>query len=314
MEDYYRSFLEIDKKRNKLKEREHILHKSVSEQLIELSQKASQSQSSLSSGVYCFHYEDNDMIYIGSAKGGLSKRKNSHLNDLYNKEHTNWQFQLLYTKFGTSKLSFYVIEYCPKESCLERESYYINLLEPEINIAGKPHQFDNTYEEKRAKVVKAQQGWEQTKDGFEWLWKRVKHFRTFESHIKMTHDDMRNRWESLGKNMSDALKVKEILRVYKAYLPENLWKEDDLIRYIKKPYKSKRTKASTSTIIDVTKSQPKEYCYEETVKAKEGPIIKAHAVETPKKQQDIESIVNNIGCILLVCVVLAILFLLLIVS
>ena len=37
-------------------------------------------------------------------------------------------------KYGHSKLSLTILEYCSPEKCLEREQYYIDLLKPEYNI------------------------------------------------------------------------------------------------------------------------------------------------------------------------------------
>ena len=80
---------------------------------------------------------------------------------------------LLYNKFGLDRLSFYVIEYCQKGFCREREFYYINTLHPEINIAYTPFQFEGSLDEYRAKVVKAQKDWAKTDEGLKWNKKRL---------------------------------------------------------------------------------------------------------------------------------------------
>jgi hypothetical protein len=41
-------------------------------------------------------------------------------------------------KYGNSKFSLEILEYCEPSKCLEREDYYFQLLKPEYNTAKKP--------------------------------------------------------------------------------------------------------------------------------------------------------------------------------
>jgi len=40
-------------------------------------------------------------------------------------------------KYGHSKFTLEILEYCDSDKCLEREQYYIDLLKPEYNILQK---------------------------------------------------------------------------------------------------------------------------------------------------------------------------------
>nr|YP_010608748.1 hypothetical protein PNX16_mgp023 [Drechslerella dactyloides]WAN89828.1 hypothetical protein [Drechslerella dactyloides] len=63
-------------------------------------------------------------------------------------------------KYGHSKFSLEILEYCVTEKCLEREQYYINILKPEYNIlkiAGSSLGFKHS-EETIAKISTAKKG------------------------------------------------------------------------------------------------------------------------------------------------------------
>lgn len=63
-------------------------------------------------------------------------------------------------KYGYSNFSLTILEYCKPNKCLEREQYYIDLLQPEYNIlrrAGSSLGYKHT-EEARAKIVAAKKG------------------------------------------------------------------------------------------------------------------------------------------------------------
>lgn len=40
-------------------------------------------------------------------------------------------------KYGFSRFSLYILEYCPSENVLEREQYYLDKIKPEYNIVEK---------------------------------------------------------------------------------------------------------------------------------------------------------------------------------
>ena len=40
-------------------------------------------------------------------------------------------------KYGFSKFSLYILEYCTSENVIEREQYYLDVIKPEYNIVEK---------------------------------------------------------------------------------------------------------------------------------------------------------------------------------
>lgn len=83
------------------------------------------------SGIYKLSFVGSEKFYIGSAVA-LNKRKANHLSDLRNKKHCNIILQRMYNKYGD--FVFNVLEYCDPNKLVETEQYYIDLLEPQINI------------------------------------------------------------------------------------------------------------------------------------------------------------------------------------
>lgn len=92
-------------------------------------------------GVYkLYHLKYPEKIYIGSASGtykygGFANRFNRHLRDLIDGVHCNARIKNVVNKYGLSGLRMEIIEICPPEKCIEREQYYIDLLNPYYNIA-----------------------------------------------------------------------------------------------------------------------------------------------------------------------------------
>jgi group I intron endonuclease len=69
-------------------------------------------------------------------------------------------------KHGYSKFSLTILEYCEPSKCLEREQYYLDLLQPEYNVlltAGSSLGFKHT-EEARAKIIAARKGKKHSKE------------------------------------------------------------------------------------------------------------------------------------------------------
>lgn len=63
-------------------------------------------------------------------------------------------------KYGYSKFSIEILEYCSPEKCIEREQYYIDLLNPKYNIlkkAGSSFGYKHA-EETRAKMSNIKRG------------------------------------------------------------------------------------------------------------------------------------------------------------
>jgi group I intron endonuclease len=85
------------------------------------------------SGIYQIQSKSNNKIYVGSAVN-LKGRKYQHFWGLKNKQHCNIHLQNHVNKYGKIDLQFSILEFCPKESLIEREQFYIDTLQPEFNI------------------------------------------------------------------------------------------------------------------------------------------------------------------------------------
>ena len=73
--------------------------------------------------------------YIGSA-ASFSKRRNKHMEDLKKGKHHSPKLQNHVNKYGINDLSFDILEKIEDTSLLlEREQYYLNMLEPYFNIS-----------------------------------------------------------------------------------------------------------------------------------------------------------------------------------
>ena len=83
-------------------------------------------------GVY--KIEIGDYLYIGSAAGkqGFSSRWSKHISELIKNKHSNPILQNVFNKYKYAKFS--IIEICAKEMCISREQFYIDSLNPNINI------------------------------------------------------------------------------------------------------------------------------------------------------------------------------------
>lgn len=69
---------------------------------------------------------DKNRIYVGKTRN-LLKRYNDHKCDLYNKRHPNIILQRIFNKGRILKME--VLEFVEKDKLLEREEYYITLLD-----------------------------------------------------------------------------------------------------------------------------------------------------------------------------------------
>lgn len=97
----------------------------------------------------------NERIYIGSAVK-FNYRVNLHKYDLRKGKHHSSKLQNHVNKYGIETLIFEVIEYCiNSESLIEREQFYIDLLNPFFNILKKANSvlgYKHTEESKRKMV------------------------------------------------------------------------------------------------------------------------------------------------------------------
>jgi len=90
--------------------------------------------SKLGAGVYRVNNLVNGESYIGSSSL-LVQRMNQHFNANFNGA-SNTNLQNAMREFGIQWFSFEILEHCAKENLLEREQFWIDLIDPEYNKAN----------------------------------------------------------------------------------------------------------------------------------------------------------------------------------
>ena len=112
------------------------------------------------SGVYMWKNNINGKTYIGSSIN-LGKRLTSYYNyNFISKPQHKMPIYKALLKYGYSKFSLEILEYCNKFIVIEREQYYINLLKPKYNVlktAGSTLGYKHS-KEARAKIAAAIKG------------------------------------------------------------------------------------------------------------------------------------------------------------
>lgn len=88
----------------------------------------------MKSGIYSITC--NEHLYIGSAVD-IDSRWYRHIYYLGKQTHCNKLLQNLFNKYGKEGLIFSIVELCEKERLIEREQYYIDILNPDINVCRK---------------------------------------------------------------------------------------------------------------------------------------------------------------------------------
>ncbi len=114
------------------------------------------------SGVYRWVNKETGESYVGSSVN-INKRLHTYYS-LVNVEKIlsrskSHVLNALF-KYGYSKFSFEILEYCSAEECIRREQYYIDSLNPEYNLKKKAgSSFGYKYaEETRAKMSEVKKG------------------------------------------------------------------------------------------------------------------------------------------------------------
>jgi group I intron endonuclease len=205
----------ITARKNKFRKMADTTGKSVTEQLQEMQNKTLLSGRGGKSGIYIFHSKINDFIYIGSATN-LEKRRLEHIDGLVNNEHLNIDFQILYHKHGLDNLTFYIVEYCPPNDCLNRERELILEWYPEINIAGVKELTLGSNYTSMNEMQEVREAWLHTREGFEWQREKVFDWANKGVGKTITKKDMKNMWNKLStQNMTEDEKVAAILYDYK---------------------------------------------------------------------------------------------------
>lgn len=85
-------------------------------------------------GIYIIKNKVNDKFYVGSSKQ-LLKRLQEHRCRFKKKDGINKYIQNAYDKYGEENFEYSIIEYCEICDRLDREQYYLTLLEPEYNLS-----------------------------------------------------------------------------------------------------------------------------------------------------------------------------------
>jgi len=102
----------------------------------------------------------NGKSYIGSSEN-LRARFLQYFNTNYLLRNTCMNICKAFLKYGYSKFSLTILEYCEPSKCLERESHYFDLLNPEYNLAqdpAAPMSGRKHSEESKSKISKANIG------------------------------------------------------------------------------------------------------------------------------------------------------------
>lgn len=84
-------------------------------------------------GIYKIENQQDKKCYIGSAVD-VYGRKRTHFSSLSKNKHHSIYLQRAYNKYGKENFVFEIIEFCEKEKLIEREQYYLDMLNPEYNI------------------------------------------------------------------------------------------------------------------------------------------------------------------------------------
>lgn len=85
------------------------------------------------SGIYKIENKTTGDIYIGSSKT-INSRFASHLSLLRNNKHQNNYLQNSWNKYGEENFVMTIVELCDEELLVEKEQYYIDILNPSFNI------------------------------------------------------------------------------------------------------------------------------------------------------------------------------------
>lgn len=92
----------------------------------------------LKTGIYKITCTQNLKFYIGSAaafkasdsKKGFYRRLQRHLLALNANKHHNKILQNSWNKYGEKSFKFEILEFCLPHLCIEREQYYLDILQP----------------------------------------------------------------------------------------------------------------------------------------------------------------------------------------
>ena len=91
-------------------------------------------------GIYKLYFTNDKRFYIGSTND-LQERLQAHVRAIKKQKHFNKYFQRLCLKIGVENLKYEILAKCPQEYLLKMEQWFIDKLNPELNLAetvGRP--------------------------------------------------------------------------------------------------------------------------------------------------------------------------------
>ena len=144
--------------------------------------------------IYKIRNKINNKIYVGSAIN-FKNRVKVHKHRLRNNIHHSPRLQNSWNKHGGENFLFEVLEICEKDNLINREQYYIDLLNPWFNIckiAGSSLGVKHT-DEAKLNMSKAQIGKTMSDDAK----KKISESHKGMKHSQQTKENIRN--VNLGK-------------------------------------------------------------------------------------------------------------------
>jgi len=138
------------------------------------------------SGIYLWTNIINEKIYVGSSIN-LGNRFKDYFNysHISNPKISNSNIHKALIKYGYSNFQLEIIEYCKIDNCIEREQYYIDLLQPEYNIL---------------KFASSSKGYKHTKESIEKIRKHLKKHnakKKYPVEITDTYSNITTNYESI---------------------------------------------------------------------------------------------------------------------
>ncbi len=205
-------------------------------------------------GIYKIKNKLNNKFYIGSAsyKNGILKRLRYHKLTLLNNSHSNKHLQSVVNKYGIENFIITVLEFCEPEKCIEREQYYLDLLNPEYNILKFARIAKGCIlsEEARNKISSSK------KELYSNPEERIKMSNILKGRIFSDETKQKMSISKKGKPLSDLARINSKISVSKKII--QLSKEGNFIREWESiTLAAKSLKMSATTIIKSLKNRTK---------------------------------------------------------
>lgn len=161
------------------------------------------------SSIGIYKIQINNHVYIGSTTGryGFSTRWSKHCSQLKNNTHHSIIMQNCFNKY--KQANFEIVAICDKQDCIKLEQYYIDTLNPDMNVC---------------RVAKSCTGIKQSKQTIEKrVLKLIGQKRTLEHKLKMSESAKgRILTEQQKLNMSKARKDKPLTEEHKINIGKSL--------------------------------------------------------------------------------------------